>query len=196
MAEHLYTTRALILGSTAVGEANRLADLFTESHGRLRAMARSVRNEKSKLRYHLEPLRFSTVSLVRGRDLWRIVGTLADEEALGRPRSRAALGVLGSAVKLLRRLLQGEEAAPGLFLTLSLGFAFLAEEDLSSEEMKNMECVLILRILYQLGYLGKEEPVVSYVGETPLSRELLSSVSPIRRAAIAKINKSLNASSL
>lgn len=196
MAEHVYSTPALILGSTAVGEANRLVDLFTKSHGRLRAMARSVRNEKSKLRYHLEPLRFSTVSLVHGRDFWRIVGVSADEEALEGLRSKAARGVLGSAVKLLRRLLQGEEAAPGLFLTLSEGFTFLAQEDLSAEEMRNMECVLVLRILYQLGYLGKEEPLAPYVGEGPLSRELVSSISGVRRRAVAKINESLNASSL
>ncbi len=193
MAEHLYTTRAFILGSTSVGEANRLIDLFTESHGRLRALARGVRLEKSKLRYHLLLRTFVMVSLVRGKAQWRLVGV--ESERSMENLSPATLAVVGNAARLLRRLLQGEEAAPLLFTTLSDSLSFLTTSSLTTEELKNMECVIVLRILFHLGYLGREEPLASYL-DRPLSRELLEAVSPIRQSAIARINDSLNASSL
>jgi len=47
----------------------------------------------------------------------------------------------------------------------------------------------VLRVLYHLGYLGEEQwrPFFS----SPLSKEILDALSPIRSSAIVAINRSL-----
>ena len=50
MAHRIETLDALVLGGMPVGEAHRSIDLLTPQLGRIRAVARSVRHEKSKLR--------------------------------------------------------------------------------------------------------------------------------------------------
>lgn len=198
MAEHLHTTHAFILGSAPYGEAHRLLDLFTEAHGRVRALARSVRREHSKLRFHLEPLSFATVSLVRGKELWRVTGAMKDEVTAPITKLQNGRFVAGNAVRLLRRLLQGEEANRELFFVLRDAVSFLGAptHSLSSEDHHNLECVLVLRILHCLGYLGDDAPVAPYLTPSPLTTTLVRSIQPLRQDAIMKINASLHASSL
>ena len=73
MSHTLYSTECIVLGSVDSGEANRYISLFTREWV-LCAVARSVREEKSKLRYCLQSFSFTDATLVRGREVWRITG--------------------------------------------------------------------------------------------------------------------------
>ena len=71
---HKYSTEAFILKSLHHKDADKVYVLFTENFGLIRASAQGVRLLKSKLRYHLSDFSCINISLVRGRDYWRIVG--------------------------------------------------------------------------------------------------------------------------
>ncbi len=68
----IYHTKAVILRSVPVGEANKRYWLFTEDLGLVVANAQGVRKSNSKLKGQLVDYSFIEVDLVKGRDIWRI----------------------------------------------------------------------------------------------------------------------------
>lgn len=64
-----FRDRAVVLGSYKFGEADRVVVLLTETHGKVRAVARGVRKTKSSIGARLEPLNHVDVSFRRGRQL-------------------------------------------------------------------------------------------------------------------------------
>ncbi len=70
------TTEAIILRRVNFGEADRILTLLTPSSGKLRAIAKGVRREKSKLAGGLELISISNVGYIGGRgDLHTIVSS-------------------------------------------------------------------------------------------------------------------------
>jgi recombinational DNA repair protein (RecF pathway) len=61
---HEYVTKAFILSTEPAGEANLRVTMFTQSSGKVVALARSARKPKAKLTAHLQPLSISRVRLV------------------------------------------------------------------------------------------------------------------------------------
>ena len=51
---HIYTTKAIIIKSLPLGEANKIYFLLTKDLGFIKASAQGVRLDKSKLKGHLE----------------------------------------------------------------------------------------------------------------------------------------------
>ncbi|NQV93184.1 DNA repair protein RecO [Candidatus Kaiserbacteria bacterium] len=197
MSHHRYQTRALVLGSTPVGEADRFIDMFTEDLGRVRAIAKSVREERSKLRFSLQDFSVSDVSLVRGREVWRLVGAEnrrnIHNEFKNRTEERYTIIRL---LSLLKRLLNGEEENKILFRVLSDSLSFLHTNTLNKEELSNFECLIALRVLYNLGYLAKEHTNAHFLETTDISTNLMSHISPIRFDMVKQINISLQESQL
>jgi DNA repair protein RecO (recombination protein O) len=62
-----YSTEAIIIRKTKLGEADTILTLFTPGLGKIQGFARSLRKPKSKMAGHLELLTYSTVSFSRGR---------------------------------------------------------------------------------------------------------------------------------
>ena len=69
---HIYTTKAIIVKSAPVGEANKLYFLLTHDLGFIKASAQGVRLSKSKLKGHLEEFSLILLSVVKGKEIWRI----------------------------------------------------------------------------------------------------------------------------
>lgn len=65
MQEHV--TKAFILSSDPVGEADLRIHFFTETQGRLAALAKSARKPTAKLTAHLQPFSLVQVRLVERR---------------------------------------------------------------------------------------------------------------------------------
>lgn len=136
MSYHIYTTKGLVLSARPVREADRIYSILTRDLGLVRASATGVRKEQSKLRGALEPFVISQISLVRGKEYWRITSAetlrlIPAEAGLGRP------------LALLERLVQGEAVHPELFDTI--------EAHLEADET-----TLVAHMLHHLGYLKKE----------------------------------------
>jgi recombinational DNA repair protein (RecF pathway) len=139
MSYAVYTTRGFILASAPSGEASKTYSIYTQEFGLITARAQGVRLLASKLRYNLEEYSLATLSLVRGKEVWRITG--AEKEPL--PRSGAQ--IRARILHLTRRLVQGEERNDVLFSAL-----------LSLKDEKASETAVLAEILSALGYLNKE----------------------------------------
>ena len=118
-------------------EADRLYTILTHDLGLVRASASGVRKEESKLRGALEPLALSNVSLVRGKEYWRITSA----ESI---RRIPLTDGLARALALLERLVQGESPHPELF-------------DVVETYLEAEESILVGHILLHLGYLKAED---------------------------------------
>jgi hypothetical protein len=73
---HKHTTFAFVLNVSPSGEKNHFITLFTREFGMIRAKAQSVRVADSKLRYALQEFSYIEVSLVKGKEIWRITNAL------------------------------------------------------------------------------------------------------------------------
>jgi DNA repair protein RecO (recombination protein O) len=187
MSHTIYTTEGFILKSVDFGEANKYFFIFTKDFGLIKAAAQGVRHLKSKLRYSLEDFSFGQISLVRGKEIWRI--TSAENKLNIRNKEKFLL--LLQIFSLLLRLLHGEEKNSFLFDSLKEGILFLKNTELTDTELANFECVLALRTLASLGYISKTGDFDSFVNSPYFTPELLTAMNTLKIKAILEINKSL-----
>lgn len=190
----LIITEGVVLAKRGAGEANTLAVILTEDIGLVQAKAQSARRERSKLRYGLEPLAQGRFSFVRGKHEWKLIGAeQASRAILDAPsQNRSAAGRI---TRLIMRLVQGEEAATPLFRIMRDGFSLLAIAR-AKEDIESVECVLVLRILFNLGYLPNTPELAPFINDASLSLELASRAAASRSALVRAINESLSASGL
>lgn len=152
MAYQTYTTDVLVIGSVERASADRVLVLFTRDAGLVHARAVSVRQEKSKLRYALQEFSRARVSLVRGKQGWRVIGAEQSDNLYFSNENRHLRSVLLKVIRLVRRLVRGEEAHPELFDTVIDGITTLATLD--ADVLPRAERVLMLRIVSSLGYVA------------------------------------------
>lgn len=176
-----------MLRSGNFGEANKYFLIFTKEFGLVRVAAQGVRHLKSKLRYGLEDYSLAQVSLVRGREIWRL--TSAENKFRVKTKEKAV--ILAGIFSLLLRLLHGEEKNERLFESVKEGMSFLGRENLSHEELANFECIIALRILSALGYIGQLGDFDQFIASPYFTPDLLSAMSELKTRAILEINKSL-----
>lgn len=138
MAIEKYTTQALVIESFDQGENDRVYKLFTREFGLIMAHAKSIRKLESKLRAHVLPRTLSLVTVVQGKEVWRLVGAEhheGDQDALQ------------DASSLIRRFVRGEGAHKKLFDRLvsyvSHAHAF---------EKQKSRLLLYYVVLVELGY--------------------------------------------
>lgn len=94
----LYRDRGVVLRTYRLGEADRIVVIFTEAHGKVRAVAKGVRKTKSRFGARLEPTSHVALLLYEGREL--DVVTQADSLD-HHPGVRADLGRLAKATAVL-----------------------------------------------------------------------------------------------
>jgi DNA repair protein RecO len=134
---HIYTTKGLVLAARPLREADRTYAILTRDLGLIWASASGVRKEGSKLRGALEPFVISQISLVRGKEHWRI--TSAETLRTILPKAETA-----RPLALLERLVAGEAGHPELF-------------DIVEEHLDSSETMLVAHALHELGYLKRED---------------------------------------
>lgn len=69
MRRPLYRDTGVVLRTHKLGEADRIVVVFTEEHGKVRAVAKGVRKTTSKFGARLEPMSHVRLLLAEGRDL-------------------------------------------------------------------------------------------------------------------------------
>jgi recombinational DNA repair protein (RecF pathway) len=176
------------------------------------AVAQGVRLGVSKLRYHTQDFAYATFSLVRGKEVWRLIGatpiedndTVVDEVQSNTKDVKHEVEILHARVfSLLKRLLHGEEANESLFSIL-VGFReYIKTVDIDPVDIEYIECIVVLRILYVLGYVehtSKENTDLAVFFSdrtlTEWSPDMLARMKQIRPLAVRIINEGLKASQL
>src|ERR1035437_4773835 len=170
---HIYTTKAIIIKSIPIGEANKYYFLLTQDLGFIRASAQGVRLDKSKLKGHLQDYCMVSISLVKGKDIWRITGieTITRGDFL---KDINKLIAIKNIFSLLLRLLHGEEKNEQLFFSVESFYNFLFKNKLSEDNIKSLETITVLRILYHLGYFKKSFDLFDFVKDDELSINTLN----------------------
>ena len=191
---HKHHTEGLILGSSLHGETGKVFFVFTRDLGMLYASAAGIRKMSSKLRYVLQDFSYVKIDLIKGKDFWRITSaskTNALEEVI---KQKDALKVFARIAKLLRRLLPEQVKNDVLFAEVLNGLLVL-EKAKNKEEVMNIEIIIVLRVLSNLGYIGDIDSFENLI-KSPLEEELLLEMSKNKLRAISEINKALKETQL
>ncbi len=145
---HKYVTRAVVLGRGAARESGLMLTLLTEDFGLVRAKAEGLRKPGAKLAGALQTLCESDVTLVRGKEGWRLTGALLVENRFHTLDSDARACAARIASLFLRLMPEGPQDA-GFF---SLYRRFLTDlVGAPSVERDTIECRAALELLMLLG---------------------------------------------
>ncbi|MBY0376911.1 DNA repair protein RecO [Patescibacteria group bacterium] len=186
---HIYHTEGIILGSRSHGEAGKYFHIFTRDLGLIYATASGVRKMSSKLRFILQDFAYVKVDLVRGKDFWRVTSASKTEGLGDITKRRETLEIFQKISKLLKRLLAGEEGNVELFTDTLNGLSVL-EKAQTKEEHSNIEVVLVLRILGNLGYIGESKNLDNLI-KSPFDGGIVFEVAKSRPEILREINKAL-----
>ncbi|MBC7836708.1 recombination protein O N-terminal domain-containing protein [Acetobacteraceae bacterium] len=196
----VFISDGIVLGKRALGESNTRIAVLTRELGLVKVHARSTRVEKSKLRYGLEVMTRARFTFVKGRHEWRLTGVSeTSRDLIGTTIARRAAA--GRIVKLLLRLIRGEEVTPVLYETVQMGLSSLAHLPMKTgvevdTAAQSIETVLVLRILSHLGYLPSTPELRPFVEQDFFSIEMAEEVQKSRALLMRAINESLTATGL
>ena len=191
---HIYHTEGLILGSKNYGEAGKYYFIFTRDLGMIYASAQGVRKMSSKLRYILQDFSYVKIDFVRGKDFWRITSASKTNMLEDVAKRKETREVFSNVALLLKRLLQGEEVNQNLFHELLNGLSALEKSE-NNEEIRNIEMLIVLRLLHNLGYIGTNDHVDNLI-RSPFEQNIIFEVSQKRNKILSEINKALRESHL
>jgi DNA repair protein RecO len=185
---HIYTNPAFIVHSSPYGEAGKFLLLFTKDFGMIGAVAQGIRLTQSKLRYHIQDFNLSMVSIVRGKEVWRLTGAHEIESENEDELSQLQIKIL----KLLKRLLHGEEKNEKLFEIVEE----LYKNKIKKDEEDLVECLIVLRVLNTLGYIKNTEELSIFLENKYITAELIELIKQKKMAIIDVINSALKESQL
>lgn len=145
---HIHTSPGFVISSKPYREADRVYQIFTKEFGLISAIAQGIRLEKSKLRYSISDLSITNLSLVHGKEFWRIVGA---DNVDSIKNSDKVIIILAKLANLIKRLVHGEEKNEKIFDLLSrLTIIDIKDRDIA----ENIESLSVLRVLHELGYIA------------------------------------------
>ena len=186
---HKYRTEAFVLARHSNREADATIILATVDFGVIRARATGLRKPGSKMSIGLQTFMQTEVTLIRGKEGWRLTGALPirnwAEELPFKSRLRA-----GRVCELMQRLSHGEEPEPRLYdATLALTAVLPTLDD---EAQASAECLAALRVLHILGHDAGTLPG----GFTDYDTQTLEQVTNDRKAYVTRVNTGIYASGL
>lgn len=192
---HIYHTEGIILGNKNYGETGKYYSIFTRDFGMLYASAQGVRKMSSKLRFILQDFAYVKIDLVQGKDFWRVTSASKTNALESLTKNLGTLEVISNIANLLKRLLAGVEKNERLFTDLINGLSVLENKTAegiahTEEDLRNIEVIIVLRILNNLGYIGGNETLQNLV-QSPFEENLIFEVSKSRSQVLRQINKAL-----
>lgn len=186
---HIYHTEGIIFGSKNFGETGRYYSIFTRDLGMVYASAAGVRKVSSKLRFVLQDFAYIKLDLVQGKDFWRITSAGKTNMLEQLTKNPGTFAVFFNIAKLLKRLLAGVERNEALFIDLINSLVILEKID-TKEDLRNIEAIIVLRILNNLGYIGGNEILQNLI-KSPFEENLIFEFSKSRPQVLQQINKAL-----
>jgi len=186
---HIYHTEGIILGSKNVGEAGRYYSIFTRDLGMIYASAQGVRKMSSKLRFVLQDFAYLKIDLVQGKDFWRVTNASKTNRLEQITKRSENFQILANISRLLLRLLAGVEPNKILFTDLLYGLLILEKAE-TKEDLRNIEAVLVLRIVHNLGYIGGNEILETFI-KSPFEENMIFEAAKNRKIILSEINKAL-----
>ena len=183
------------MGSRNFGEAGRHYSIFTRDLGMIYASAQGVRKMSSKLRFVLQDFSYLKIDLVQGKDFWRVTNASKTGMLEQITKTPETFKVFSNIARLLKRLLAGVEPNEALFADLIQGLAILEKtaKNFSSEksaDLRNIEAIIVLRIINNLGYIGDSEVLQTFI-KSPFEEDMIYQAAKSRVRILSEINKAL-----
>ncbi len=198
MSHHIYQTRAFIIDSIDTGEANKLLTIFTEDLGLMRVAAQGVRLMKSKLRFSIQNYSFSKVSLVRGKEYWRLTNA---DKLISLYDKRIPLLTRKLMIRTLlfvRRMTPIDVKHSEIFKLIADLYTFLLEHKayITEEVVDSVEKLSTLRILDMLGYGNDNSELRALSSGTTWSEEVINQSTAVKGNIETHIRSALESSHL
>jgi DNA repair protein RecO len=161
----MYRTRAFVLEKIERGEADYLVTLYTEQFGFLKGLAQGLRKPAAKLQGHLELFSETEVSLVLGRNGYRLTGALLIGPYQKLHASLPRIAVAEAAAAIVRTVaFHGEDNS--LWLALERFYKGLeAKEFLSEAELAQGLLWFAVQVLTRLGYQLSHDSEIANIAE-------------------------------
>lgn len=191
MSHHIYKTEAIVLGGFNIGESNRFIYMFTKDLGLVGVSAQGIRELKSKLKYSLQDFSYTSIDLVKGKDVWRVINADQIYSFGDVVKDRAKKKVFLNVIILIKRLLAGQLSNEEMWQDVYSGFCFLKNTNLTKKELQFFEAILVLKILNHLGYWGEDKELDFFVENKIWDIETLNKMDKFYKNTLKKINKSL-----
>ncbi len=186
---HIYHTEGIILGSRNFGEAGKHYSIFTRDLGMITASAQGVRKMSSKLRFILQDFSYIRIDLVQGKNIFRVTSASKTNQLEQLTKKVGTLKVFVNIARLLKRLLSGVEPNEVLFVDVLNGLLVLEKSE-TKDDLLNIEAIVVLRILNNLGYIGENEILQNLI-KSPFEQDLVFKISKDRSKVLHQINKAL-----
>src|SRR5688572_28080 len=139
-------TKAIILGRTDYGEADRILTLLTPDQGKLRLLAKGVRRVKSKMAGGIELFSVSEITFIKGRgDIGTLVSTrlITYYDQIVSNLDRTMLGY--ELIKKLNRVTE-DEPEPEYFDLLDQAFKALNDPEVARQVITFWFAAQLLRM--------------------------------------------------
>lgn len=163
MSHHIYQTKAYVIESVETGEANRRLFLLTEDLGLISVAAQGVRHGVSKLKSSIQDLSYSKVSVVRGKEVWRLTNAEKLISLFDRRLPISVRRLLAYCLHFVKRLTPEDIKMDELFILVSKLSAYcFSNKDEAEKFAKEVRLLFEIRTLSYLGY-GSSDPVIEKV---------------------------------
>ena len=187
------------MGGFDKNESSRVLYIFTRDFGLVLAHTQGVRDLKSKLRFALQDFSYSLIDMVRGKSGWRVVNARPRENIFYHTSQEGAHDaglMIARVLKIVRRLVKGEEKNERLFDEIIKTHQFMRDTVFTKDEIFHLEIITVMRILNILGYWGKNEKFASFVENDILDSRSLKKIEELKPLALREISKALKETQL
>ena len=197
MSYHIYTTDGIVLKRQNFGESNALFFILTAELGLIIASAQAVRSHSSKLSSALQEYSLVTVACVKGKNGWKLTNAIAKENFF----FGASLPIqkfVSQIASVLVRMMPGEQKHSEVFSVVSGGFSALKNVDQKNPiNIGSFEILMMLRILYHLGYVDKNSQTEYFLqDDNDWNEKIIIEVASDKIELIKLINHGLEQSQL
>jgi len=167
MSYTIYSTDGFIIEQKASKDADISLLIFTESFGLIFAVATGARYLKSKLRYSLQSLSFSNISLVKGREVWRVTSAKKLISLYDRRLPIEYRTLHARILSAIARFCPREQEEKKVFELLRSVAKMTFTKEKGDMQVQSIELLFMLNLLYHLGYIVKNENALlePYIGQ-------------------------------
>lgn len=145
-------TSAIILNRCAFRENDTRITLYSQDLGKLELVARGTKKLKSKLAGHLEPITFSEIMIVPGKQ-FDYIGTANSSDCfLNIKNDLEKLFLAGRAVKIFNKLIKEGEKDSKVFAVIFNFLNLLNKKNLQIKNYEFLYNLFVFKLLSGLGY--------------------------------------------
>lgn len=148
MSIEKYTTEAFILREYPQDENDFVYKVWTKDFGIIFVLARSIRKINAKLRMNAKKNEFLNMTLVKGRDIWRLTGVEEIKENLGSSQYFSEIKLLIS--ETINRFLEEKKTYKKLFEKLK--FLTICSNGLTQMDPLKLKILIYYLVLVDTGY--------------------------------------------